>query len=1017
MRKSGTGRPSLQEPCREMENIMEEQNALIEQSSQILNLFDNIQDTKENELIDAFADIGFPPDKKDSLDLTQACFFRVSQLSFDKDYPHREAFENVLASLDNPAFNFVYILSGSGSGIDLYIGVVKNANESQNREGECMSAKDYGPIIRNAFEGNFNGSTLEIIKSNELKNIIFNGAQLYENEGGLNAGLLLGIPTMNKKEDGDGQDFQGIDRLINSMLGLEWRLVVVCEPVERSEILALQSGVYDLYNRLSVISKLTVNQTMTDGESVSVGTSDSTNRTVGYNKSTSHGTSHGRNSEHTSSGTNESRSEGTNESTSKTYGKSENYSTNKGSSSAVTVELANKHAQDLMKYIDEELLERIKLGLGKGLFKNSVYYMAKNPADAERLKVGLMSLFQGNKATYSPLVARRLKKAYAESYAVLQTYQNQYESKENMNPDASLLLSRPEMEMGSGLCTYLTAPEVSLLAGLPQTEVPGISLKEIVDFGLNEKAIKEDDDGILLGYMVQRGRDLANIPFMLSRRSMAKHTFIAGVTGSGKTTTCHKLLSEANMPFLVIEPAKTEYRTLIQTKDKDGKLLFDDIVVFTLGNETLAPFRINPFELIKGEVISSHIDMVKATFTSAFPMEASMPQILEEAIYKCYEKKGWNIDTNENDLYGESAFDADKDCFPILSELLLELNKVVDEKGFDTRLASDYKGSLVSRLSNLTVGSKGALLNCEHSTDFDYIATHNVILEMEELKSPEDKALLMGFVLARLSAVIKAKHKADVNFKHLTLIEEAHRLLSKVEYGDPGAKKGAVETFTDLLAEVRKYGEGLIVVDQIPNKLAPEVLKNTNTKIIHKILAKDDKESVGDCMLMDDKQKEYLSALETGNAIVFNEHTQKPVHIKIVAVSDTNEEEISEDVVTERFKEKRSELGSCYEDLEVLPIYKLYDEVARGISNMSPDAESCEKLRKEISRIAENKGFERKNIYETLLRRRYLLTGKFLENAKSIEKQMSELVDFFATVFDKEDFTKDSISGHITDLL
>lgn len=144
----------------------------------------------------------------------------------------------------------------------------------------------------------------------------------------------------------------------------------------------------------------------------------------------------------------------------------------------------------------------------------------------------------------------------------------------------------------------------------------------------------------------------------------------------------------------------------------------------------------------------------------------------------------------------------------------------------------------------------------------------------------------MGFILSRLSAFVKAEHRKNHNFKHLTLVEEAHRLLSKVEYGDSGSKKSAVETFTDLLAEVRKYGEGLIIVDQIPNKLASEVLKNTNTKIIHKILAQDDKEAVGDTMLMDDKQKEYLSALEVGNAIVFSENTDKPVHVHITAVSD-----------------------------------------------------------------------------------------------------------------------------------
>ncbi|MGP1531289.1 MAG: ATP-binding protein, partial [Treponema sp.] len=490
--------------------------------------------------------------------------------------------------------------------------------------------------------------------------------------------------------------------------------------------------------------------------------------------------------------------------------------------------------------------------------------------------------------------------------------------------------------------------------------------------------------------------------------------FIAGVTGSGKTTTCHKLLSQAKMPFLVIEPAKTEYRTLINGDVSGTGSAFKDIVVFTLGNETASPFRINPFELIPGEVISSHIDMVKATFTSAFPMEASMPQILEEAIYRCYEKKGWNIDTNENDSYGDAAFDADTDSFPILSELLTELDAVVGEKGFGAELAANYKGSLVSRLSNLTVGSKGAMLNCAHSTDFNYIAEHNVILEMEELKSPEDKSLLMGFVLSRLSAVIKAKHKENPDYRHLTLIEEAHRLLSKVEFGDSGSKKGAVETFTDLLAEVRKYGEGLIVVDQIPNKLAPEVLKNTNTKIIHKILAKDDKEAVGDTMLMDDKQKEYLSALETGNAVVFNEHTDKPVHVFITRITDTNESEIGDEVVRARFIEKRPELGKCYDDLEILPLYKLYDTVATSIAKNDPDSAACEQLKKAIEEVSRKTGPERKKIWTLLIRRRELLKSKAINNSKEdTEKRIAELLDFFTGVLDKKNITKDDISGSI----
>ena len=214
----------------------------------------------------------------------------------------------------------------------------------------------------------------------------------------------------------------------------------------------------------------------------------------------------------------------------------------------------------------------------------------------------------------------------------------------------------------------------------------------------------------------------------------------------------------------------------------------------------------------------------------------------------------------------------------------------MDEKNFARRLRDDYIGSLVSRFSNLLKGAKGRMFNSSRSTDFFKLINQNVVIELENLKDSQDKALLMGFLLTRLSAVIREKHRRNKEFRHLTLIEEAHRLVSRP---DIGIKKSSVETFTDLLAEVRKYGEGLIIVDQIPNKLAPEVIKNTNTKIIHKLLARDDKETVADAMMMDDRQKNFLSAIETGQAIVFTEGIQKPVHVRVRSVTDTSSIEIS----------------------------------------------------------------------------------------------------------------------------
>lgn len=972
-----------------MEN---EVNTVLTQSCEIVELFRNLQAVDSDLQICGVEESTFPANGE--LRNNEICFYRVEQLVFDEEYPHREAFENVLSSLDNKSFNFVYVLTGTKQGIELCVGVVKNQNEHVPVLGKKLSAVNYGDIIKNVFAGNFSGSKLEKLKARDLDKLVGEGIRKYEN-----AGVILGIPAVNERDTGEKYDFQGIDRLINSMLGLEWRLVIVCEPVPKQEILSIRENVYELYNRLSVWSKRTVQHSVNDSTGISFGESTNDSKDKHWDYNSSKGTSHNSGGEYSSSSSSKTEAKTEGQSRSHSEGTNKGVSVNKGSSDSVIIEIANKHAEELMQYIGDDLLERLKTGFSKGLFQTSIYYMAEEPTYAYRLKAAIMSLFQGNKVAYSPLIAKSIDLTKERNFDILRTYQNQYVSEENVSSDALTLLGRPFDGGRIGLNTYLTTEEISLIAGLPQKEVPGIALREGVEFGLNEDEVIQEKS-IHLGKMMQRGGAL-DIPFYLSKDSMAKHTFIAGVTGSGKTTTCHNLLSKADMPFLVIEPAKTEYRALIN-RDKD-------ITVFTLGNEMVAPFRINPFELIEGEIISAHIDMVKATFTSAFPMEASMPQLLEEAIYKCYERKGWDVNTNKNRNYSDeeqqNAFAPGADSFPQMSDLLTVMKEIVESKGFSQQMQADYIGSLVSRLSNLTVGSKGSMLNCQRSTDFRFIAHNNVILEMEELKSPEDKALFMGFILSRLSAVIKKEHRENHDFRHLTLVEEAHRLLSKVEYGDSGSKKGAVETFTDLLAEVRKYGEGLIIVDQIPNKLASEVLKNTNTKIIHKILARDDKEAVGDTMLMDDKQKEYLSALSTGEAIVFSEQTDKPVHIKIDKKTDTSEQQIEDDVVRQRFNEKGEKFGSCYQNLKVVKLFSMFNRVAKELSRSRIDQEKCNELSRAVKELVQETGEESRTVWKELIKMREEFSGKGIISAEDQELRISELTVFFAREFEKGNFT------------
>lgn len=979
------------------------------QIDDILELFSSHDIFNENNIIKEPYNNGFPAEG--GLRSNQYSFYKIKKVSYDEEYPRREAFENVLLTMDNEAFNFIYILNGNAHGIDLYLGIVENGNENNTILGTKMSAVRYGENIAETFKGNFNGSDLEELKADKIKSEIIDYTSLYKH-----VGFITGVPSVDEM-NGEKYDFQGIDRLINSLMGEEWRIVIICEPVSKMEIAETRDNVYELYNRLSVWAKQNIQQSISEGtnEGLSKNKSDSRGKNKGINDSSS--SNKGKNisdgSDSNSSGSSKTKGTSKGISENHTEGITISKGNNKSMSRAVTVEWANKCVQEMINYIDNELLARIKNGLSKRMFKTSLQYMAKEPVVANRLKVGLMSLFQGEDPSYSPLRDTQLDLTNMQNYRVLKSYQNVYTYSDMLSADKLTLLSRPFIDKGIGINTLLTPKEISLLAGIPQKEVPGLVLKESVGFGLNEKAIDKDDK-INLGYLVQKGRILDKMPFYLDRDALVKHIFIAGVTGSGKTTTCHRLLAAAKVPFMVIEPAKTEYRTLINNTN-----FSDDLVVFTVGNELLAPFRINPFEIVKGELITGHIDMLKATFTSAFPMEASMPQLLEEAMYSCYETMGWDIETNTNDYY-DDPYAPDADAFPQLSDLLKAMEKVVDNKNFDERLRKDYIGSLVSRLSNLTVGSKGMMLNCKKSVDFNYLAHHNVILELEDIKSPEEKALIMGFVLSRMSAVIKNEHKKNSNYRHITLVEEAHRLLSKVDYGDCGSKKVAVETFTDLLAEVRKYGEGLIIVDQIPNKLASDVLKNTNTKIIHRILAKDDKEAVGDTMLMSDKQKEYLSSLEKGHTIIFAENTDNPVNVYVKRVSDTNEDEPPENIIIDRFDLKKDKLGECYKEINISSVMKIYNSMTDlllgktiELKNKWNDIiEKRQELQKRIDKIANDQNVSVDDVIESMIRRRDILKGyrynNLYKNHKTYNKRIESLKQLFRELLtiDAEKYTE-----------
>lgn len=197
------------------------------------------------------------------------------------------------------------------------------------------------------------------------------------------------------------------------------------------------------------------------------------------------------------------------------------------------------------------------------------------------------------------------------------------------------------------------------------------------------------------------------------------------------------------------------------------------------------------------------------------------------------------------------------EVFPTIEQLYYKIPIIVEEMGYDYREQKNIIGALQARIHSLRIGVKGQCLNVRRSTEINQILNSNVIIELEGIADEETKAFIMSLLMVQLMEYRVNQKDSQKELKHLFLMEEAHRLLKNIESGsgenaDP--RGNAVEMFCNMLAELRSKGQGFIVADQIPSKLAPDIVKNTNLKILHRIVTEEDRELMGKSMHMNDSQ-------------------------------------------------------------------------------------------------------------------------------------------------------------------
>ncbi|MGO9293941.1 MAG: ATP-binding protein [Streptosporangiaceae bacterium] len=423
---------------------------------------------------------------------------------------------------------------------------------------------------------------------------------------------------------------------------------------------------------------------------------------------------------------------------------------------------------------------------------------------------------------------------------------------------------------GAQVPLQTTAGPLAALIGLPRREVPGVRVLTAGHFDVTSETAA--GAAISLGSILD-GQDRPVGEFRVPLATLNRHAFVAGATGAGKSQTVRHLLAQltgAGISWLAIEPVKSEYAAMAGRIAGHGQL-----TLINPADPAAVPLSVNPLAPEPGYPVQAHIDMVRALFLAAFDAREPFPQIMAQALQRAYADCGWDTVTGAG-LPGAAAPPA----VPTLARLQAAALEVIEDVGYGRELQADVRGFVEVRLRSLRTGSAGRFFEGGHPVDIGELLRRNVLLAIEDVANDEDKAFLIGTLVLRIveHLRLRARSAPATGLQHVIVLEEAHRLLRA---GREGASAHAVELFAGLLAEIRAYGEGIVIAEQIPAKLVPDVVKNTALKILHRLPAHDDRHVVGAAMNLDEDQSRDVVSFPPGMAAVFADGMDRPVRIAV----------------------------------------------------------------------------------------------------------------------------------------
>lgn len=810
----------------------------------------------------------------------------------EKEYALYPRWQNSIATMHALGQKLCYVLLRYGGETMLYVGAVPmepgvDSNEARSRLVQAINSQ-------------MPGIGLEAAKREDLMPLTNLAC----------CGTVTGIPSIRKiNEYGEYQTMDQIAMGLRDQYGEQnFAVVVVATPIPDDRIVEAMGSLEDIYTDIHALSQYTKTEGAQSGDTISLALTDGTSLggSVGVDVGGSC-TAGGGLGELVKADVSQHLDLSLGLSANRFATRTNVRGLNVSRSDTISKAYVNKSAMYCEEVIEKHLA-RMKAGRNMGFWKTGVYVLAGTDSNVQTVMGMLRAVYSGDD-TYIEPIRPHLFSSKSQAVGVVRTFCHVPHSWE---PVADVLGSDFE-----DYATPMTTEELSIATSLPRRDVPGLRLiRNASRFATNPPSIRRPEEGgypVALGEVLDTGAK-TNQRYVVDFNQLVRHALVAGTNGSGKSNTCKVLLQHAlekGIPFLVVEPSKDEYLNwALEHNERVGK---QDIMVYAPGvfGEGMPHLGLNPFHpaVADGDVVNmlEHLDRLKSALLSNMAMYDVLPLIMEETLYATVED---HMDVEKTSLVRghvqaknqrkmvtplDGPFVDDGTIkYPLVESLAQIAREIVEGRKYDKRVEDNLRAAIATRVKVLLLGWKKGLLNVERSTDYGQLfGKGNVVINLSHLADDKDKALVMSLLLIALWEYRESMYRSDEDYrrdamhnelKHMTLIEEAHRLMPNVEVGVGGANESqhyASMMFSNMLSEIRAYGEGCVIVDQVPTRLIPDAVKNTNLKIVHRLVSSDDIDSVATSMMLRPDQKRVIGALQQGEAIVCSDFDDAAAWVKV----------------------------------------------------------------------------------------------------------------------------------------